>query len=288
MPCAAARLRIRPVGDDPGGIRVEGGAAVLHRRPLPARDSSRRGLARRIADQQVGTAVDDAVDWRERLQAQLRDGSFHYVTVAQHFTPQVLRTLRYLNSTMKSARFSAVELVRFTGGEHAAFEARFVAGAEPRKGPTGSSKTALAGVDDFLAAITDDEYRHSLQDLLDVLVDLDGMTVFWGTTGCSLRVAVPHRIPLSIGWHFPPGPSRWMGLSDLTLGWYEDANGLVLSNAGRAALDAYLQTLTALTGSIKPRSAAIRGRTFPPAAVVENGSALAEAIRAAVVSLLDV
>jgi hypothetical protein len=236
----------------------------------------------------VGTAVDDAVDWRERLQAQLRDGSFHYVTVAQHFTPQVLRTLRYLNSTMKSARFSAVELVRFTGGEHAAFEARFVAGAEPRKGPTGSSKTALAGVDDFLAAITDDEYRHSLQDLLDVLVDLDGMTVFWGTTGCSLRVAVPHRIPLSIGWHFPPGPSRWMGLSDLTLGWYEDANGLVLSNAGRAALDAYLQTLTALTGSIKPRSAAIRGRTFPPAAVVENGSALAEAIRAAVVSLLDV
>jgi hypothetical protein len=42
----------------------------------------------------------------------------------------VLRTLRYLNSTMKSARFSAIELVRFAGGEHAAFEARFVAGAE--------------------------------------------------------------------------------------------------------------------------------------------------------------
>jgi hypothetical protein len=210
MPCAAARLRIRPVGDDPGGIRVEGGAAVLHRRPLPARDSSRRGLARRIADQQVGTAVDDAVDWRERLQAQLRDGSFHYVTVAQHFTPQVLRTLRYLNSTMKSARSSAVELVRFTGGEHAAFEARFVAGAEPRKGPTGSSKTALAGVDDFLAAITDDEYRHSLQDLLDVLVDLDGMTVFWGTTGCSLRVACRTGFPCrSAGTSRRGHPGGW-------------------------------------------------------------------------------
>ena len=38
--------------------------------------------------------ADDAVGWRERLQAQLRDGSFHYVTVAQRFTPPVLRTLQ--------------------------------------------------------------------------------------------------------------------------------------------------------------------------------------------------
>jgi len=114
------------------------------------------------------------------------------------------------------------------------------------------------------------------------------MTVFWGTSGCSLRVAVPHRIPVSIGWLFPPVPSRWMGLSDLTLGWYEDANGLVVSDADRTALDAYLQTLAALTGSIKPKSAAIRGRTFPRAAVVENADALAEAIREVVVSLLEV
>ena len=58
-----------------------------------------------------GTAVADAVDWRERLKAQLCDGSLHYVTVAQRFTPRVLRTLQYLSATMKSSRFSAVELV---------------------------------------------------------------------------------------------------------------------------------------------------------------------------------
>jgi len=234
-----------------------------------------------------GTTVDDPVDWRERLQAQLRDGSFHYVAVAQHFTPPVLRTLQYLNASMKSSRFSAVELVRFAGAGHAAFEARVVAAAEPPKGITGTGKTTLAGADDLCATITDDEYRHHLQDLFDALASLDGLSVFWGTTGCSLRVAVPDRGPLSIGWVFPPGPPRWMGLTDVTLGWYEDANGVVVSESGRAALSIYLETLGALSGAVKPRTNAIRGWTFPPAAVVANASALEEAIRTVVSSLLE-
>jgi hypothetical protein len=234
-----------------------------------------------------GSTVDDAVDWRERLQAQLRDGSFHYIAVAQHFTPSVLRTLRYLNVTMKSSRFSAVELVRFTGGDHAAFEARVVAAAELRPGVKGSAKTALAGADDLCAAITDDQYRHHLQDLFEALARIDGLTVFWGTTGCSLRVAIPGRGPLSIGWIFPPGPPRWMGLTDVTLGWYEDANGVIVSEPGRAGLDAYLQTLGVLAGATKPRASAIRGWTFPPAAVTANSDALEEAIRTATSSLLE-
>jgi hypothetical protein len=234
------------------------------------------------------TKIDDAVDWRERLRAQLRDGSFHYVAVAQRFTPSVLRTLRYLNATMKSSRFSAVELIRFAGGDHAAFEARVVAAAELPKGVTGSGKTALAGVDDFCSTITDDEYRHHLKDLFDALAGLDGLTVFWGTTGCSLRVAVPTRGPLSIGWMFPPGPPRWMGLTDVTLGWYEDANGFVVSDSGRASLDSYLMTLGALAGAIKPKANAIQGWTFPPGAVVTNATALEDAIRTVVSSLLAI
>lgn len=234
-----------------------------------------------------GATADDAVDWRERLQAQLRDGSFHYVAVAQHFTPPVLRTLQYLNATMKASRFSAVELVRFAGADHAAFEARVVAAAELPKGITGTGKTTLAGVDDLCATITDDEYRHHVQDLFEALASIEGLTVFWGTTGCSLRVAVPGRGPLSIGWVFPPGPPRWMGLTDVTLGWYEDANGLVVSDPGRAALSVYLDTLGALAGAARPRANAIRGWTFPPAAVVANASALQEEIRIVVAALIE-
>lgn len=77
-----------------------------------------------------------------------------------------------------------------------------------------------------------------------------------------------------------------MGLTDLTLGWYEDASGVVVSDSGRAALDSYLETLDTLEGSTKPRAAAIRGRTFPPAAVVQHADELEEAIRTVVSSLL--
>jgi len=232
-----------------------------------------------------GTGVDDAIDWRDRLQAQLRDGTFHYVVVAQRFTPSVLRTLRYLNATMKASRFSAVELVRFTGGDHAAFEARFVAGAEPSKGSSGTAKAVLAGVDELLGRITDDDYRHHLQDLFEGLATVDGLTVFWGTSGCSLRAAVPNRGPLSIGWIFPPGSRGLMGLTDVTLGWYEDANGLVVSDQGRTALGAYRERLESLSGATKPKSSAIQGCTFPPAAVTENAPELQEALRAAVSGL---
>lgn len=237
-----------------------------------------------------GSGLDDAVDWRERLGAQLRDGSFHYVAVAQRFTPPVLQTLRYLNATMKAARFSAVELIRFAGVAYAAFEARFVAGAETIKGTAGASKAALAGVDELLASVTDDAYRHHLVDLFDGLATVAGLTVFWGTTGCSLRVAVPDRSPpLSIGWIFPPGPPRWMGLRDVTLGWYSgaDANGIVLDESGRNALDAYLARLSGLPGGLKPKSAAIRGCTFPPAAVVANATELQESVREVVRGLLS-
>lgn len=117
----------------------------------------------------------------------------------------MLRTLQYLNASMKSSRFSAVELVRFAGADHAAFEARVVAAAEPPKGVTRTGKTALAGVDDLCATITDDEYRHHLQDLFDPLSSLDGLSVFWG------RLAARSGWPCQTGFlcrsagYFPPG-----------------------------------------------------------------------------------
>jgi hypothetical protein len=234
-----------------------------------------------------GTASDDAVDWRERLQAQLRDGSFHYVAVAQRFTPPVLKTLRYLNASMRASRFSAVELIRFEGAGHSAFEARFVAGAEvASRGPQGTAKTALAGVDDLLTTVTDDDYRHQLQDLFEALATIDGLTVFWGTTGCSLRVQLPGRSPLSIGWVFPPGPPRWMGLEHVTLGWYEDANGLALSSAGQAALNRYRQAFSALPGGLQPKANAIRGVTIPPASLNPNIPAVEQAVRQVVAELI--
>jgi len=179
--------------------RYESPSRVLQRHHCPARNSSPGTSLDEVLAREWGT-VADAVDWRERLKAQLRDGSFHYVTVAQRFTPPVLRTLRYLNATMTS-RFSAVELVRFTGQDHAAFEARFVAGAELPKSSTGSGEDALAGVEELCAAITDDDYRHHLQDLFDAFAAFDGLKVFWDHAHCEWPCPTGDRCP-SAG--YPP------------------------------------------------------------------------------------
>lgn len=244
-----------------------------------------KSLSEVLADAWSASSA-DAVDWHQRLSVQLRDGDFHYVAVAQRFTPPVLRTLQYLNA-MTKARFSAVELVRFTGAGHSAFEARFVAGAQ-LPGSTGTaSKASLAGIDDLLAVVAEEDYRHQLRDLFEGLGRIEGLTIYWGTSGCSLRVPLSNRAPLSIGWIFPPGPGRWMGLKDVTLGWYEDANGLALPESARQALEQYAADLAELHGGEKPGSGSIKGLTFPPAVVVANGDMLLAPVEAVVAALRD-
>jgi hypothetical protein len=158
-----------------------------------------------------------------------------------------------------------VELVRFSGEGYGAFEARFVAGAGPGSTPAAGSKASLAGIDEFVQSVTNDDYRHVLQDLFEAFAKIDDLTVFWGTTGCSLRVAIPGRSPLSVGWLFPPGPQRWMGLTDVMLGWYEDANGLALPSGGQDALNTYRARVESLAGGTRPsRPPSVAERSHRP------------------------
>lgn len=143
----------------------------------------------------------------------------------------------------------------------------------------GQKKNTLQGSDEFLTRIADGHYQNALRYIFDSLAGVDGLTTYWGTTGCSLRVAVPGRGPLSVGWAFPPGIPRWMGLTDLTLGWYDAGQGIEVSDAGQAALDDYLDTLSALGGEARPDGGVIRGWTFRSAAVTSHAVDLAEAIR---------
>lgn len=239
------------------------------------------------AEELWGSLEHDAIGWREGLEAQLRDGSFDFVAVAQKFTPSVLRTIEYMNETTKFSRFSAVEMIRFTGGDHEAFEARVIKAPQSLTATAAQAKAALAGVDGLTAGIADDAYRHAIEDLFADIVDIDGLTVFWGTTGCSLRVPLPGRGPLSIGWVFPPGIPRWLGMTDVTLGWYEDSSGLAVSDAVIAALQAYRASVQALPGASTPKSQMIHGATFGAAAVVANRTSLSEAILNVVNALLE-
>ena len=231
---------------------------------------------------------EDAELWRDRLSAQLKDGGFHYVVVAQRFTPSMLRTLGYLNAAMKASRFTAVELIRFGDhGPHNAYEARFIAGPSPARGSSAAAKTALAGLDDFLGRVTDDRYRHALQDLFTEIATMDAVTVYWGTSGCSLRVAVPNRNPISIGWFFPPDQTGWLGLTDTTFGWYEDVNGLALSERGKAVLVSYISGVEVLPGATKARPVSIRGWSFAPDHFAANVESLIELVRVSIAALVE-
>lgn len=157
---------------------------------------------------------------------------------------------------------------------------------------SGQKKNAIKGPDDFLTRIPGQEYQHALRHIFSTLAGLHGMRIYWGITGCSLRVAVPGRGPLSVGWIFPPGIPRWMGLTDLTLGWYKDAwykdaQGINASELGQAALENYFEALSAFGGELRPDSGAIRGWTFRPPATTAYAAELAQIIQTVVVQLRE-
>ncbi|HVV76410.1 MAG TPA: hypothetical protein VHC43_10270 [Mycobacteriales bacterium] len=135
--------------------------------------------------------------------------------------------------------------------------------------------------------MSEDRYRHSLQDLFAAFADIPGMTIYWGTSGCSLRVQLPGRSPLSIGWFFPPGLTGWMGLKDATFGWYEDVNGLGLNDRARQQLGRYRDRLMALPGAVTPKPASINGAAFAPDVVIAIAPLLGELVREAAVGLVD-
>ncbi len=78
-----------------------------------------------------------------------------------------------------------------------------------------------------------------------------------------------------------------MGLTDVTLGWYEDANGLALPPGGQDALNAYRARVETLAGGAPPKSASIRGRTFPPATVMQHADQMVEAVRDVARTLIE-
>src|SRR5262249_33726004 len=99
-----------------------------------------------------------------------------------------------------------------------------IQGQRPVCGAVGEAGQ-IKGPDDFLTRIPGEDYRHGLRHIFSMLAGLEGPTIIWGTTGCSLRVAVPDRRPLSVGWIFPPDIPRRMRFTDLTLGWVQGRQG---------------------------------------------------------------
>lgn len=238
-----------------------------------------------VAMEQRWGTQDDAVSATEVLRGQLAKGAFLYVVVAQRVTEPVRRTIRYLNNATRSARFAAVELTRYEAPPefetYEAFEARVVVAPETTAGATGSVKDTFSDIDALLELYPDATTREGMRDLLESLNLIPNLTIYLGTTGCSLRVSTSQRT-ISLGWIFPPGKPRWMGLTNTTLGWYDDGKA---PSDEIAALESYLMRVSELKGGQKSSKSAIRGYTFSPAEAIDNAAEIRSAISDVVTAL---
>ncbi len=205
-----------------------------------------------------------------RLTQRLDSGGFQYVVVAQRFTPTMERTVEYLNSTMSTARFYAVELVRFAADGISAFESRTVLKPDLRRS---NEPRGIIDETRFLEQIGDDTYREALRQLLKVCRGL-GLRFSWGPAGTSIRVPIPNRKnPLSVAWLFPPGVFGWMGLLDLTLGISDNA-GETPSVA--SALEGYVEKVAALPGVKPAKPDWLHGYHLTPEVTVRNYHQIAD------------
>jgi hypothetical protein len=139
-------------------------------------------------------ARDEFID---RLARALSDGDFHYVVAAQKFTPQMTRTLEYLNTAVQVGHYHLVQMIQFNGQDMTAYAAQSVMlPSRARRVSAGSGVTEAS----FLAAIDDAAYREALSDIFDSCRAL-GLTFEWGVKGSSIRLATPDRSePISVGW----------------------------------------------------------------------------------------
>jgi len=200
---------------------------------------------------------------------QLATGAFAYVLVAQRFTETTKRTIDYLNTISQSARFRAVEIVRFEGDGLSAFESRAITSVVRP-----SSERQVLSETQFLDQVDDQDYRASLREFFELCHGLS-LALAWGSVGVSVRLdSVDTQKPFSVAWLFPPNRVGWMGLTDLSLGY--DILAVALSPQVQAVLDWYLDAVSALPSAEVVRRKSVKASKFSPQAFKTIQQPLAE------------
>ena len=203
---------------------------------------------------------DEAAGFADHLSENLRTGAFHYVVVAQRFTPAMNQTGTYLNALNSRARFYLVELVRFTGDDLVAYEARTILKPLPISHKAGSGASLSEQV--FLDTILEEDIRQQYADLFEVAQGLS-LRFEWGSKGTSIRLQTPDKSePVSVAWVFPPGVIGWMGLTGLTFGF--DPAQAAGAPSAHAALDRYVEAIGAVPGGQRVGKAGLKAYAFDP------------------------
>ena len=219
-----------------------------------------------------GFSEDDVGEFDQTLANRLQSGAFYYAVVAQKITNEIQQTIEYLNNSMAAARFFGVEVVKFSGGEETAYEARTVVKPTLKSTSRAIRNTGtLVSRSQLLEEITDENYHQVIARILDRFEGL-GLRFEWGSAGTSFRYYKPEmHVHLSIGWVFPPGRKGWFGLTDLTLGY--DPAGVEVTESVKMVLDRFTNVVSGIPGATVKRGGVL-GYNFEPETIIATEEAI--------------
>ncbi len=218
-------------------------------------------------------AADELDGLHARLSQVLAGGLFHFVVVAQRFTPSMENTVRYLNTRVGPGAFYLVELVRYEATTTSAFIGQVV--AQPGTKIAAGTVTSISE-EQFLASLSDESYRSALLRIFDTC-KANGLQFKWQTKGASIRMPTPDRKdPLSIGWILPLGSTARGGARHLTLG--VEPISLATTPSVTQAVTAYAEAALKLPGAVPAPAQSMQAAIFAPTVVIDIEMQLIELI----------
>ena len=140
--------------------------------------------------------------------------------VADEIPDPLERVVEFLNAQMPHIEVLAVEIKQFRGESFQTLVPRVIGRSAAAAGPaTGNiNRRRKLTRASFLEELPNDEARLVTERLL-TAADAAGATLYWGSTGFSIRMrSNAFRYPISVAWLYPPGVTGWNGLTDISFG----------------------------------------------------------------------
>jgi len=170
----------------------------------------------KLIDPAESSGVDEY--WK-RVEHNLKSGNVRLIFVADNIPTELRRLVEFLNEQMISAEVLAVEVKQFLGEGQKAIVPRVIGmteAARENKRPSGKPRTNKA---EFMSKCTP-EANMFFEEILDG-AEKHGHTIYWGTSGFSIRVQLPEMDNvISIAYGYPP---RRLELLFGFLPWPENA-----------------------------------------------------------------
>lgn len=139
----------------------------------------------------------------ERVEENLKDGRVRLLFVADRFPPELKLIIEFLNSKMQDVEVLGIELVHYQQGALRVLVPRGIGQSEKVRRAKNRGVSAKTDVEKFLSEM-DDEVRKFFEELFQNARKMD-LTIYWGSSGFSLKAPNQEGRLIPVMHAFPPG-----------------------------------------------------------------------------------